>query len=352
MKKKRMYVYPITARFNTGLYNPYVDDLIEALSPALECVNRNHPSHIGVFNILKYWRETDVFFLNWIEDLPDKKGGIVQMMFLLLLFPFIKLSGKVLVWTVHNKRSHHGKHLWLKKWFMRRLMYASDLMLTHAREGINYVKEETNEANALRVFYFAHPVKLRALPARNGSPLTTDVLIWGTMARYKGIDKFLKFLHEHELQHCFKIRVMGKIPDDAYKDELKQYANSNISITDKFVSNEELNKAMAESACILFTYSPEYVLSSGVLADSIGALRPVVGPRAGAFTDLEAGKLVLTYENFEECVAKITELKASKEQAILNKDVTRIKEYSWEAYANKIVKWLGISLLPERTNVK
>ncbi|MFO7939797.1 MAG: glycosyltransferase [Bacteroidales bacterium] len=340
MRKKSMYLYPITARFNTGLYNPYVDDFIEAMSSDYTCVNRAFPSKSGVFNILRFWRKTDVFFLNWIEDLPDKKGGFLQMFFLLGLFPLIKLSGKQVVWTIHNKRSHEGRYLPIKRWFANRLMNTVNFMLTHAKEGIRYVEQETNATNAQRVFYFPHPVKPRILPKRKEKQPATDVLIWGTMAPYKGIHKFLRFLHEEDPQHTFSVRIMGKIPDPEYKNELKSLATDRVQITDKFVSAEELNAAMAETSCILFTYSPEYVLSSGVLADSIGAGKRVLGPHAGAFADLQEEGLVTTYADFSDCMMMIKKILETAERngaAITPKKLTA---YNWEAYAQMVTSLL------------
>jgi len=338
-----MYVYPITGRFNQGLYNPYVDDLITALSPALTCVNKDYPSRIGIFNMLKFWRKTEVFFLNWIEDLPDKKGGIWQMIFFLLLIPAIKLSGKRLVWTVHNKQSHDGRRQGVKAWFIRRLMNTCDLMPTHSREGSTYVARQAGKDNAQRVFYFPHPIKRRKLPSLKGKPPRYDILIWGTMSPYKGIDRFLSYLYERDLANAFCIRVVGKIPDASYKKMLMSFANERICIEDRFISDEALDQAMADTACVLFTYHPEYILSSGVLADSIGAGKRVLGPAAGAFFDLQELGMLDTYHDFDECVEKLHRYKVEAHDMSHGDVAYFTKAYSWQAYGEHLCRWLGIS---------
>jgi len=75
---------------------------------------------------------------------------------------------------------------------MKFLAKRSDIIITHASEGIGFAEELAMGIKS-KVLYFPHPVKNR-LKTNSNSIKPIDILIWGTIAEYKGIDKFLDFL--------------------------------------------------------------------------------------------------------------------------------------------------------------
>jgi len=338
MCKQNIYIYPITNRFKEGTYNPYIDNLIRAMEQHYNCVNKNAPSNIGTFNLLSFIWKTKYFYLNWIEDLPDKKGGIIQTLFFILLIPFMKISGKKIIWTIHNQFSHHQKRIRTKKWFTRILMKYSDYRITHSREGINFVERTTNQYIAQKVKYLPHPIIPK--PTNGKVDPKYDLIIWGTLAPYKGIDLFLEYLWNNQLHDKYHVLILGKILDKAYGQKLKQWQSKNITIIDKFADEKDLDQYINQSRIVLFTYRNQYVLSSGALIDSIAYKKKVIGPDVGAFKDLESYGLGTTYVDFDDLINKVDQLlnsDANPSQASLN---TFISQNSWENFGEKIHQWI------------
>ena len=73
MKAITIFIYPIVNVNNNLTGNSYIDDLIQALEQNdLLIINKSDDSRIGVLSIFKYFINTDFFYFNWIENLPEK----------------------------------------------------------------------------------------------------------------------------------------------------------------------------------------------------------------------------------------------------------------------------------------
>jgi len=141
-------------------YNPYIDDTIASLEKYYRVINNENPSDKGIFDLLKYIFKIDYLFLNWIENLPERKAGRIQTLFFLAILPILKLLGVKIVWTMHNKLSHSKDHLFLKKLIFKGLLNNAEIILTHSSEGVAY-GENIKKGCGQRIHYFPHPVKDR-----------------------------------------------------------------------------------------------------------------------------------------------------------------------------------------------
>ena len=337
MKKTKIFVYPLTTRFNEKLANPYIKDVCKALNNHFVCVNYNKPSNIGFLNISKYFFQSNLFHLNWIEDLPDKKGGFFQTLFFFLVLIGTKLFGKKIIWTVHNKSTHQKKNLYIKKFLLYILSRNANYIITHSKEGIEYVRQLNPKIKKKHVLYIPHPVKSKILPPVKNYEY--DIIIWGNIMRYKGTHLFLQYLSENSLLETYKILIIGKIENKNYEKELRSYPSSKIIIINRFIEEEELTDYIQKSKIILFTYQNEYVLSSGALTDSLGFNQAIIGPNTGAFNDLAKEDLIFTYKNMKDLPAVIDKILASKKAHNEQKIKNFIQQNSWENYGSQLYKW-------------
>lgn len=332
---KKSYIYPYSYQNSKlSFYNPYIDDLIQSFSKFNLFINSNKPSKNGVFDILKYINRIDYIFFNWVEKLPDNKGGKIQTLFLLLLLPIFKLFRIKVVWTMHNKLSHSLEHVFWKKLIFKNMLKYSDVILTHSNEGIKYGKDMVSGSEK-KIHYYPHPAKDRRL--NTNSQKVYDLLIWGTISPYKGIDKFLEYIYQNELSNKYKILIVGKITTDDYKRKLGKYQSSNIQIENKFIEDELLQKLISKSKIVLFTYSQSSILSSGVLMDSLGYGANIVGPDVGAFTDLANEDIINVYTDFPDMFKTIDE-QLNDDGKIISKEKidSFLIDNSWNKFASNI----------------
>ena len=336
-KLRKAYIYPITNRLSTGIYNPYLDNFITALSGEIEFANRKHPSNTGILNIIRFLPEVKFVFLNWIENLPEKKAGLLQTAFLFLILYSKKILGLKIIWTLHNKVSHSANKLFLKKMIFRQVLRKSDLIITHSEEGIQYA-ETIIKGISDKIFFFPHPIVPQ--PIHSQKDKKYDILIWGTVAPYKGILEFLEYIYAANLQKKYKILITGKSLDQEYFQKIKNHENNNITIRNQFISDEELKDLVGKSKIVLFTYSGNSVLSSGALIDSVAFHAIVIGPEAGAFREMGKSGLIYTYKTFSELPDIIDNVIRSDNETDIAIIKKFIKEHSWQKFADALLNRL------------
>lgn len=328
----RAYMYPVSKRQKSGIYNPYIDHFMQYGEANYKFVNRHDPSATGLFHVLKHINDIDVLFLNWIEKLPDLKGGLVQTTFLFFLLSYCKFKGIKIVWTMHNNIAHTKKNLKVKKMIFKRMIHQSDLIITHCREGIAIVKDHIRHSQ--KVFYFPHPV------VDNLNFVTTrqqyDILIWGSLVPYKGVLEFLQFLSNNNLNQTYHIKIIGKCQDQQYFQLLNAFSNDHIKIYNIILSDNELKEEMRKARVVLFTYSGESVLSSGALAESLSNGALVIGPYKAAFKDLADLNYIFCYDGFNTLIPLLNRVLAGELTIPRYRFSNFLKEYHWSEFSKKM----------------
>lgn len=332
---KKVYLYPLTARTENAVINPYMGNLRDALNENFEVVNAEKPSSIGIFDILKYLRKLDLVYFNWSEELPSLHKGRLQAMFLIILLPYLKLSRIKIVWTLHNKESHFDQHRRLKQRLYANMLKKSDLIITHASEGLNLIPEGINAE------FIHHPVNnpvARVDPDRESQ---FDIIIWGTIAPYKGIIAFLEFLELNGTLQNYRILLAGKVTSLSLAKLLKEFESkyTKLVLMDEYVEKNALIQLIQNSKITLFTYHSDSILSSGALMDSLSYGASIVGPAVGAFSDLQEIELIETYSDFQSLTKLIDRLLATSK--INPARLTAISKFidanSWEAFSKSIL---------------
>lgn len=336
----KIYFYPIEDKTKSSTQNPYTLNLINSLEKnCLEIINKDNVSKIGILNILKYFLKIDIVFLNWIEDLPERRFGFLQNIFFFILLLMCKISRKKIIWVMHNKISHSKKFLFLKIINNYLLINYSDFIITHSSEGIDFAKTFTKSKKD-NIFFKHHPMIVRNIKLDSNTEKDFDILIWGTISPYKGIDNFLEFLKKESLLDKFSIKIVGKITNDELSSKLNSFRSKNILIDDNFIDRTELIKLIEKSKFILFTYSGYSTLSSGALIDTLELKANIIGPNVGAFKDLKKEKLIYTYENYNDIINLINSF---NNNIYINNNIDEfISNNTWNKFAD-FVKNIFIS---------
>ena len=331
--KKNIYIYPLSSRDERlGLFNPYIDDLIASLDNDFNFVNKNKPSNKGILDILKYLPKLHFIHFNWIEKIHTNRFGALQYNFMFLLIPIFRLMGIKIIWTMHNKLSHGVKDDPKTMAIFKLMLRKSHLILTHASAGIDY-GETLVKGVKNKIVYLPHPIKDRRLPSP--SEKKYDVLIWGTISPYKGIDQFLDLLKEKDQLERFRILIVGKASDSNYFAKLQEFKSAMIDIRDEFIMDKDLAEMISQSNTVLFTYSKDSILSSGVLMDSLGYGANIIGPHVGAFADLAKDEIIKTFKEPSEAMAIIDEECKNQISTQSENLDSFIKDNEWPAFGKK-----------------
>ena len=321
--------------------NPYIIDLENSLSSNFAIINKKS-NQIGVLDLFKYFLRTDIYYFNWIESLPSRRYGKIQIIAFVVFLILAKWFKKKIVWTLHNKYTHDkNKNGWVD-YMYNTMMEHSDIIFTHSQSGIDFVKEKY-PASLKKIKYFIHPVK-PLLPAIHNKKCIYDFFIWGTIWPYKGVIEFLRFLKESEKLHPLKILIVGRCINNQIRTELDKYLRSNITYKDEFYSIEEIAGFSNQAKFTLFTYKSESVLSSGSLMDSIRMRSVIIGPDTGAFRDLSSYDFVKTYNTYGEIIEICNKYEPIRDTMLTEIDKF-CEENSWDSFGKSLNKALISNLI-------
>ncbi len=293
MDKVKICIHPMR-KLDTlkNSYNPYMYNLVTTLKNDFNVVNINDERSGSLyFFLFRYFFKAKWIFFNWVENYRLK-----HLIYFIAFIPLAKLFGKKIVWTHHNVFSHNDRK-YIGKVFIKLFNLFGDKIIIHTTESLIHLKRRINDK---KIIYFFHPV----MPVNDivtNAEKDIDILIWGKYHERKGIDEFLNFaIKNKELQNK-KIKVVSKFDkNEDFKRLTSKYFNTNISIENKYVTEEELIKYHIHSRYIFFIYSGPSVLNSGALAFSLPLHSEIIGPRRGAFKELGDKGLILNYEKFQE----------------------------------------------------
>lgn len=337
---KLAYLYPVTARYNSNIVNPYLDEFQQCLKEDFKFVNSDKPSNLGIIDLIKYYIRVKYIFLHWPENIPDRKYGLIQSIFLLIILWVSPVFSKKIIWTMHNRVSNARSNLFLKKILFKNLVRHSTRIITHASDGKNIAREISRKSES-KTFVIPHPVNINQSITTNQTDQNIDILIWGTIVEYKGIDKFLEYLHTSGNSGKFTICIAGKVLNESYHSVIRNVLCDKVTLINEYLDKQKLFELASRSQIILFPYSKAGVLSSGVLMDSLSWNTVILGPDVGAFSDLATDNLIFSYTNFDALVETASKIL----QGTLHIDHSRVNfflnENTWGKYANKLLTLIG-----------
>lgn len=323
--KVKIYFYPINKDIKN---NTYANHFVDALSKKNDVVNFNAERKL-VADLWKY-RFADVFILNWPENLAFGNNKLIKAICYALLLLIHRCRGKKIIWIFHNKFPHEG-HNTVSKFLMKFNARISTLIVTHSKEGQDYCRQKYYKKS--EIIYYPHPV-YPEYEVFNES-IKYDVIIWGTVKKYKRILEFLQFYNVFNKERNYKLLLCGKCDDPVYVAEINKHLNDNIEYINDLVPYEDLNSYISASENILFTYNDQSVLSSGALIYSLPFKKKIIAPNKGAFKDLSELGCVVTYHEFDQ----IFEIIDNRYDINTQNIDSYLKEYTWEKFVSVIGKY-------------
>ena len=235
-------------------------------------------------------RGSDVLHLHWVQDLMatevrwSARFVIRYILFWIDLF-MIRISGRRLVWTLHNTYSHNCRHRILERFAKRKLAKACDALVLHSASQALQVSQFLGVPGE-RFTIIPHGRFDTAYGELSDPQESRKVLNireeekvglhFGTIKPYKGVAKLLEVWGEAE-HGMDKLFLVGRIQDKAVKGKIATGKFSGVAIEDRFVDNEELLRYLA--ACDVVVLPFRDVLTSGSLVLAMSYSLPIITPR-------------------------------------------------------------------------
>ncbi len=180
------------------------------------------------------------------------------------VFPFLDvmllpLLRKRLVITIHNPVPHEfkGQAYWPHRWFSRiarRVIFVSDF----SREDFVVRYRPTKQEKLLVLKHGAMPLlptlsQQKDLPlSEEAEPKRKELIFWGRVEPYKGVDFFLKLLRS-EFGRGFSVRIIGRW-DKSLAGIKSQLLAEGAEIDDDYVSFGEVLRQFGRGAVFVLPY--------------------------------------------------------------------------------------------------
>ncbi len=284
----------ISPRPSPASDNVYIANLAASLAKRMKVVNEEQKETGRSPDLLRHIFSADVLLLNWPEDTLNLRFGLLQALLFNMGVLLAKWRGATILWVCHNRKSHHKKYQRLNQWNRTFFKKAADVIVVHSEDA----KQHLNDV-AAKVVYLPHPRYEKENNAPSTKPVpdyNPQVLIWGSINPYKGLEAFIEQYKQQD--QSFHTLIIGKAKNSYQQLLVEKAEGTNIRIVNAFVDDKGLAALFAQTKIVLLPYLHSDTFSSGALIHSINSEKIVIGPEVGNFRDLEKKGACITYKDY------------------------------------------------------
>lgn len=245
------------------------------------------------FSSWKHFHAVRLVHLNWFENLDDKSifRAISSFIKKMVVLTIIRISGKKLVWTMHNRISHEKKTSFLSNWIRHYLIQWSHRIIIHSELSRKLLVERYPKVSP-KIIYLPHPDFIGnygPIPKQEQEVVfskTLVLLFMGAVKPYKNIELLIQAVRP--FKERVKLIIAGNPNSEAYRHKILDMASTagNIDLRLKFIPDHEIPFLIQESDVLVLPYDLISSLNSGtvILAFSYG--KTVICPEIGTIEDL------------------------------------------------------------------
>ena len=251
---------------------------------------RIHPLD-NFFSSFKHFKSIKLVHLNWFENVDDSGFFVAMRSFMrkLVVLTAIRISGKPLVWTMHNRTSHEQGLTFFSRTITRLLIRWSHRIIIHTRQSEPILA--SYGANIVRkAVYLPHPNfigiygDIPADTAHDGHKL--HLLFTGMVKPYKNLELLIEVVGK--LVGQVQLTIAGKAIDASYERQILEMAREagNVELMPYFVPDSELAALIVKADLLVLPYDLSSSLNSGTVILAFSYKKTVICPEIGTITDM------------------------------------------------------------------
>ncbi|MBK1439496.1 glycosyltransferase family 4 protein [Parapedobacter sp. ISTM3] len=292
---------------------------------------RIHPLDT-IFSGMKHFRSIKLVHLNWFENVDDSGFFVAFRSFMrkMAVLAIIRLSGKPLVWTMHNRTSHEKGLAFFSRTLTRLLMRWSHRIVIHSRQSMSVLAEH-GEGVRRKSVYIPHPhfigVYGAVRDAANNHGHVLHLLFTGMVKPYKNLELLIDTVGAFGAS--IRLTIAGKAIDQRYQQQIEKQAATagNVQFFPYFVPDDQLAALLGEADALVLPYDMSSSLNSGTVILAFSYKRTVICPDIGTIADLGTHRQQVFHYSYAT---------AAEHRAALNEQITRavaMKQQDSEALA-------------------
>jgi len=299
--------------------NKYVNIIIEIL----KSINGIKVYPFVPLDYLRFSRKmwgANVVWLNWFELDHGRVKNMLKIFVLILL----KVTGKKIIYTLHNRKLHNKDTSILSRLLQNSIYYFCDIIVIHSKISVHDLPKKY----IVKTQYIPHPNYIGEYGDSKGKEASTKLrlLFLGQVKPYKNIELLIKTASEWNPNEV-ELTIAGKPISEEYKSELLNLAaGKNIKFVFEFVKDDEMSEYLGNCDLLVLPYDISSSLNSGTVILAFSYAKTVICPLIGTVGDLTNKEfLTYTYNDSTEHLAalkqqiqKATTLKSNDNQIFDN----------------------------------
>jgi beta-1,4-mannosyltransferase len=299
------------------------------------------------------WKAKNIH-LHWLHPYIIRKTWLASALrgtrLVLELF-LLRLSGKRLVWTVHNLQNHQGAYRGIERNACRWISRIVHGVICHS----DFAAAQAIKAYGIdrsKITVYPHPIWQRytntitldqareKLGIRNADCV---FLFLGRVSEYKGIEDLINAFRKLSSQNV-RLVIAGGPTSDAYRERIIELSETDdrIQLHLRFIEDDEMQGFLNAASVVVFPFRE--ILTSGSILLAMEFSKPCIAPAIGAIPEtLPAEQGMLTYNPAEQDALLATLKQAVTTDPEILREIgaanRRKAEHStWEGLAEHCIK--------------
>lgn len=247
----------------------------------------------GFFSSLRHFRSIKLVHLNWFENIDDRNFRVALRSFLrkMVVLAAIRLSGKKLVWTMHNRVSHEKRWNFFSRTITQILIRRAGAIVIHSHMSRELLRQASPRA-AAKAVYIPHPHYINSYPAALPDKLPANeglqlkLLFPGMIKPYKNIELLIDVVKN--IGSGIVLTIAGEPVNESYRQKIMEQARAadNIRLRLRFIPDDEIAALFAACDAVVLPYDISSSLNSGTAILAFSCKKTVISPEIGTITDL------------------------------------------------------------------
>jgi len=308
MSKLRVLAWPAHSNQKDNPYNHILYNFIEKEGVPVS----EYTFGARSFNMLmdfKRFKEIKIFHMHWPRNIivgNSYTRVLFNFSILYSLILLLKLSGKKVVWTVHNLDPHEKNYNAIRKLLNRVLYRHVDGFISLNEDGVSAIEQRmTKQSQSIKFIPHLHyqhyyPNTISREEARKALTIPDDKFVFlflGQIRRYKNILGFVKAFNELKSENKYLL-IAGKVHHEVEK-ELEEAIEGvrDIKLFPAFVKDEDLQVYLNAADLVVTPYNQ--IFNSGSVFLNLSFGKPTLAPALGAIPEIQqtvGSQWITTYE--------------------------------------------------------
>ena len=246
-----------------------------------------------------------IFNFNWY----DKAASFSEYIRKKLLITMLSLSGKKIVYTLHNKQPHNQLNSKYSLRIMRYMCKKADAIVGLCPDT-KQVLSDLDPMSIQKLHIIPHPNYVGNYDLTKGESLRAEYgisdadmvfLFLGFISPYKNVELLIDTFKKIKNRNV-KLLIAGNPSSISYKDQLieRMSGSSNIICDFRYIPDDEIEKFYNTADIVVLPYHKTSSLNSGAVYLSFSLQKTVICPDIGTINALEDHTFVYDYKYEDE----------------------------------------------------